>query len=121
MKRFVLALALASALLAISAAPASADPGSNNPKVQYRTFQASDGNTYTGAFVGKAPASFLLVGTTDVFVIKTFTGYTAPGGQVLFTKDTGLKGFGPSTLITAHYTDPAGIYNVFSGFITPRK
>jgi hypothetical protein len=73
------------------------------------------------AFVGVAPASFLLVGTTDVFVIKTFTEYTAPGGQVIFTHDSGIKGFDPSTLIACHYTDAAGIYNVFSGFITPRK
>ncbi len=120
MKRFVLALALVCAVFAVSAASASADPGSNNPKVQYRTFQASDGNTYMGAFVGVGPASFLLVGTTNVFAIRSFTEYTAPGGQVLFSKQYGTQGIDPGTLITGWYTDPKGVYNVFTGFITPR-
>jgi len=49
MKRSVLVLALAASVLALIAAPAIADPGSTNPNVQYRTLQASHGNTYTGA------------------------------------------------------------------------
>jgi hypothetical protein len=114
----LLALVLASM---IALPVASADPGSNNPIVQYRTFFCDNGNTYNGAFVGVAPANFLLVGTTNMFELKVFTEYTAPGGQVIKTFNTGINGFDPSTLVTCHYTDPAGIYNVFSGFITPRS
>jgi hypothetical protein len=105
---------------ALSAAPAIADPGSNNPQAQYRAFYDDHGNTYMGVYVGVAPANFLLVGTTNVFATKTFTEYAYPGGPVIATYNTGINGFDPSTLITCHYTDPAGIYNVFTGFITPR-
>lgn len=47
------------AALALSAAPAAADPGPNDPKVQYRTFSCDDGNTYTGGFVGRRTGQFL--------------------------------------------------------------
>jgi hypothetical protein len=112
---------LAAALASVIALPvASADPGISNPKVQYRTFSCDNGVTYTNAvFVGFASGSFLLSDSTSVFAIKVFTEYTSPGGDVIATFNYGLPGFDPSELLTCSYTDPAGIYNVFSGFITP--
>jgi hypothetical protein len=106
------------AALAVSAAPAAADPGPNNPKVEYRTFGCDNQNTYTGAFIGIGQTSFLLVDTTNVFVIKVFTEYF-PDGSIK-TINRGINGFDPSTLITCSYTDPGGVVNVFSGFIAPR-
>lgn len=118
MKRLALAFVLA-ALMGFSVASASADPGSSNPKVQYRTFSCDDGNTYSAGFVGVAPGNFFLVGTTNMFVLKVFTEYLTSGEVKTF--NYGIKGFDPSELITCSYTDPAGIRNVFSGFITPRS
>jgi hypothetical protein len=96
-------------------ASASADPGSNNPQVQYRTFTCDNGNTYSGGFVGFASADFFIVDSTTTFAIKVFTEYL-PSGPVTFY--TGIQGY-PGPLVTCSYTDPQGILNVFSGFLTP--
>ena len=95
-----------------------ADPAAANPQVQYRTFSCDNGQTYDGAFVGVAPGNFLLVGTTSMFAIKVFTEYFPTGGSETF--NYGSPGFDAGSLITCSYTDPTGILNVFSGFITPR-
>jgi hypothetical protein len=120
MKRLVLLLVLAGGLSVLSVASAGADPGGSNPKAQHRSFSCDDGNTYSAGFVGVAPGNFYLDGTTSMFVLKVFTEYTAPGGELIATFNYGIPGFDPSELITCSYSDPAGIYNVFSGFITPR-
>jgi hypothetical protein len=117
MKRLSLALVLASLLLALAATTASADPGSNNPKVQYRTFYCNDGNSYNAAFVGPS-ASFLLTDSTSMFVMKVFTEYFPAGGSKTF--NYGINGFDPNALLTCWYTDPQGVYNLFQGFLTPR-
>ncbi len=98
---------------------ASADPGSNNPQTQYRTFSCDDGNTYNASFVGFASGSFLLADSTTVFAIKVFAEYF-PSGEVK-TFNYGVPGFDPSSLVTCSYTDPEGVYNVFSGFFAPRS
>jgi hypothetical protein len=118
MKRLVLSLVLAGVLLGVTAASASADPGSNNPQVQYRTFTCDNGNTYNAGFVGVAPGNFFLVDSTSMFAIKVFTE-VFPSGEVK-TFNYGIPGFDPSSLITCSYTDPQGVFNIFSGFITPR-
>jgi hypothetical protein len=111
---------LALALASVTALPvASADPGSNNPQVQYRTFACDNGNTYTGGFVSPVSGNFFLVGTTSVFAFKVFTEIF-PDGTVK-TFNYGYRGFDLSTLITCSYTDQQGVFNVFSGFITPRS
>jgi hypothetical protein len=115
MKGFVLPLVLAGALLAFTIASASADPGSANPRVQYRTFTCDNGNTYSGGFVGMAPADFFIVGTTDTFAIKIFTEFLPSGPKTFYT---GIQGY-PGPLVTCSYTDPQGIFNIFSGFLTP--
>ncbi len=115
MRRGIIGALLAIAMLAAMAPSAAADPSANNTNVQYRTFTCADGNTYTGTYVGIS-ANFLLVGTTNTFVITTFTEYLPTGPE---TFNYGVKGFDPSQLVTCSYRDPAGIYNVFSGFITP--
>jgi len=110
---------IALALAAVTMHPvASADPGSNNPRVQYRTFSCDDGNTYTASFVGFASGSFHLVDSTRIFAIKIFTEYF-PSGEIK-TFNYGVRGFDPSSLVTCSYTDPEGVRNVFSGFFTPR-
>jgi len=101
--------------MASTVASASADPASNNPPVQYRTFSCDDGNTYSGGFVGFASADFFITGSTSTFAIKVFTEYL-PSGPVTFY--TGIQGY-PGPLVTCTYTDPQGILNVFSGFLTP--
>ncbi len=111
---FALVLASMTALPA-----ASADPGSSNPQVQYRKFECDNGNMYTGAFIGGAQGNFLLIDSTSIFAIKVFTEYFPSGGSETF--NYGLPGFDPSSLITCSYTDPQGVFNVFSGFITPRS
>lgn len=110
---FVLALASVTTLPV-----ASADPGANNPKVQYRTFSCDNGKTYDGGFVGVAPGNFFLIDSTSIFAIKVFTEIFPSGGSETF--NYGIPGFDQSTLITCSYTDPQGVFNVFSGFITPR-
>jgi hypothetical protein len=116
MKRFVLLLVLAGALMAFAVASASADPrtSGNNPQVQYRTFTCDNDQTYSGGFVGFAAADFFINGTTRTFAIKVFTVFTSPQ-QTFYT---GIQGY-PGPLITCSYTDPQGIFNVFSGFFTP--
>jgi hypothetical protein len=118
MKGFVLLLVLAGALMAFTAASATADPGTsgNNPQVQYRTFTCDNGQTYSGGFVGFAAADFFINGTTSTFAIKVFTVFTSPSQ----TFNTGIQGY-PGPLITCSYTDPQGIFNIFSGFLTPNS
>jgi hypothetical protein len=117
MKRFILVFVLACALTAFTAASASADAGSSS-QVQYRTFSCDNGNTYTGGFVGFAAADFFIVDTTERFAIKVFTEFLPSGPKTFYT---GISGFDPSTLVTCSYTDPQGIFNIFSGFLTPRS
>jgi len=119
MKGFVLLLVLAGALMAFTAASASADPGSNNPQVQYRTFSCDNGNTYDAGFVGVAPGNFFLVDSTSMFVLKVFTEILPDG--TIKTFNYGIPGFDPSSLVTCSYTDPEGIFNIFQGFLTPRS
>lgn len=118
MKRLVLLLVLAGAVMAFTVASASADPGTrgNNPQVQYRTFTCDNGQTYSGGFVGFAAADFFINGTTSTFAIKVFTQFTSPPK----TFYTGIQGY-PGPLITCSYTDPQGIFNIFSGFFTPNS
>jgi hypothetical protein len=110
---------LALVLTALIAVVASADPGGNNPQVQYRTFSCDNGQTYTAGFVGFASGDFFLVGSTDTFAIKVFTEIFPSGETKTF--NYGINGFDSSSLITCSYTDPQGVFNVFSGFITPRS
>jgi hypothetical protein len=114
MSRFLLLLALAGAFMAFTAASASADPGSNNPQVQFRTFTCDDGNTYSGGFVGFASADFFIDGSTSTFAIKVFTEFLPSGPKTFYT---GIQGY-PGPLVTCSYTDPQGIFNIFSGFFT---
>lgn len=115
MKRFLLLVVFVSALIAFTVASAAADPGSSNPQVQYRTFTCDNGNTYSGGFVGFASADFFIAGTTSTFAIKVFTEFLPSGPKTFYT---GIQGY-PGPLVTCSYTDPQGIFNVFSGFFTP--
>jgi hypothetical protein len=119
MKRLALVVVLASGLFGLAVASASADPGSNNPIVQYRTFSCDDGKTYSAGFVGVAPGNFFLVASTSMFEIKVFTEIF-PDGTVK-TFNYGIPGFEGSSLLTCSYTDPQGVFNIFQGFLTPRS
>jgi hypothetical protein len=120
MRHLVTAGLMALSLIGLASSPAaSADPGTGNPQVQYRTFSCDDGNTYTATFVGFASGSFLLQDSTTVFAIKVFTEYF-PSGEVK-TFNYGYRGFDASTLLTCQYTDPQGVFNLFSGFFTPQS
>jgi hypothetical protein len=118
MRRLVLLLLLAGVFFGFSGASAGADPGSTNPQVQYRTFSCDNGNTYNAGYIGLASGSFFIIDSTNEFAIKVFTEYF-PDGTVK-TFNYGYPGFDQSTLVTCSYTDPQGVYNVFSGFFTPR-
>jgi hypothetical protein len=54
-----------------------------------------------------------------MFAIKVFTE-VFPSGEVK-TFNYGIPGFDPSSLVTCSYTDPQGVFNIFSGFLTPRS
>src|SRR5215207_391205 len=119
MKRLLGIGLLALVLATVIAVPVAADPGSNNPQVQYRTFSCDNGQTYTAGFVGFASGDFFLVDSTSTFAIKVFTEYFPGGGSQTF--NYGYPGFDSSSLITCSYADPQGVLNVFSGFFTPRS
>jgi hypothetical protein len=121
MKRLLL-LTLTIVFFGFSVASATADPSTSgsNPQAQYRTFTCSDGNTYSGGFVGFSSANFFIIGSTGTFAIKVFSEYTSPGGTLIATFPTGIQGY-PGPLLTCTYTDPQGIYNVFEGFFTPKS
>jgi hypothetical protein len=111
---------LALVLAAVIAVPvASADPGTNNPNVQLRTIDCDNGHSYDVGFVSPVSGTFFFVGSTNTFAIKVFT--VDPGGANEQTFNYGIKGFDPSSLLTCSYTDPEGVFNVFSGFITPHS
>jgi hypothetical protein len=119
MRRLVLLLAVVGGVFGFAVASASADPGANNPIVQYRSFSCDNGATYRAGFVGVAPGNFFLVDTTSVFVLKVFTEIFPDGTTETF--NYGIPGFDPGSLVTCSYTDPQGVRNVFSGFLTPRS
>jgi hypothetical protein len=121
MKRLLGIGLLALVLTTVIAVPvASADPGSNNPKVQYRTIDCDNGFSYDVGFVSPVSGTFFLVDSTNTFAIKEFT--VDPFGEFgePQTFNYGINGFDPSSLLTCSYTDPEGVFNLFSGFITPR-
>ena len=118
MMRLVLSIALACLAFAFGVEQARADPGANNPVVQYRTFSCDNGKSYSAGFVGPS-ANFFLTDSAGVFVLKVFTEIF-PSGEVK-TFNYGIRGFDPSSLLTCSYTDPQGVFNVFQGFLTPRS
>jgi hypothetical protein len=106
------------AALALSAAPASADPGTHSPQAQPRTLTCDDGNTYSAGFVGGAQAAFYIDGTTSVFVLKQLIVFDPSGTQIF---NTGINGKGTQPLITCTYTNPEGIFHIAKGFFTSRS
>ena len=106
------------AALALSAAPAAADPGPHSPQAQPRTFTCDDGNTYTGGFVGNAQADFYVDGSTKTFAIKRLTIFDPSGTQIF---NTGINGFDTKPLTTCTYTNPEGVFHKIEGFFTPRS
>jgi hypothetical protein len=119
MKRPVLLLMLVGVLFGFTVASASADPGSDNPIVQYRTFTCDNGNTYSAGFVSPFSGNFFIVDSTRTFAIKVFTEIFPDGTSETF--NYGIPGFDPSSLVTCSYTDPQGVLNIFKGFFTPRS
>jgi hypothetical protein len=119
MNRLALSLVLLVVFFGVMVAAATADPGGNNPQVQYRTFSCDNHVTYSAGFVGMAPGNFFLVDSTSMFVLKVFTEIF-PDGTVK-TFNYGIPGFDPSSLLTCSYTDPQGVLNIFQGFLTPRS
>jgi hypothetical protein len=117
MRRFALLLVLASLLLVGPVASANADPGGNNPQVQYRTFSCDNGQAYRAGFVGPS-ASFFLVDSTGMFAIKVFTEIFPTGETKTF--NYGIPGFDSGSLLACSYVDPEGVLNLFQGFLTPR-
>jgi hypothetical protein len=116
--RIATAVLVAAAALTAFASAAVADPPPNNPQVQYRSFSCDDGTTYDGGFVGASSGTFFLVASTRTFAVKVFTEIF-PSGEVK-TFNYGVAGFENKELLTCSYTDPAGVRNVFQGFLTPR-
>ena len=118
MHRLVPFSVLACLAVGLGASSAAADPGRNNPVVQYRTFSCDNGKSYSAGFVGPS-ANFFLTDSAGVFVLKVFAEIF-PSGEVK-TFNYGIRGFDPSSLLTCSYTDPQGVFNVFQGFLTPRS
>ena len=116
MRRLVLVLLTAAALLAIGAAPATADPANRN--TLSLTLDCGSSGTFDAVFELSSADSFHVVSTSSNFVWKSLSYVTSTGeaGQI----DRGIQGGGHSDLVTCTYTGPSsGNAYVVTGFFTP--
>jgi hypothetical protein len=100
---------------ALSPAMASAAP----PPSYVVTFDCSDGQTYDinfGAPPNAGSVGFVM-GTTNVFVGKSFTGYFE--GEVAFSWVRGVGGFDPGSLIVCTGALDPMSYEL-TGWVAPR-
>jgi len=108
--------------LLLIAAPAVADPGSNNPNTLTRTLACDNGRTVSATFAGEAGSNFNVSIDQSVFIYKRIVidrPPLGPGGDDE-TDDRGIDAFDPSSLVTCTYTTPSGNFVTVVGFFTPR-
>jgi hypothetical protein len=116
MRRLVIALVVVVTLLAISAAPAGADPA--NKKTLQLTLTCTGAPPIDAVFELSSADSFHLVSTSSNFLWKSLSYVTPSGatGQI----DRGIQGDGHQQLVTCTYIGPAsGNRYTVTGFFTP--
>ena len=104
------------ALLALGAAPASADPANKN--TLSLTLDCGAAGSVDAVFELSSADSFHLVSTSSNFLWKSLQFVTPTGetGEI----DRGIQGDGHSALVTCTYIGPAsGNHYVVTGFFTP--
>jgi hypothetical protein len=104
------------------AAPAVADPGSNNPNTVTRTLACDNGRTVASTFAGENGSNFNVSIDESVFIYKRIVIDRlplGPGGDDE-TDDRGIQAFDPTSLVTCTYTTPSGNLVTVIGFFTPR-
>ena len=104
------------------AAPAVADPGSNNPNTVTRTLECDNGREVATTFAGENGSNFNVSIDQSVFVYQRIVIDRLPigPGGADETDDRGIRGFDPSSLVTCTYTTPSGTFVTVIGFFTPR-
>jgi hypothetical protein len=108
--------------LLLIAAPAVADPGSNNPNTVTRTLACDNGRTVATTFAGENGSNFNVSIDESVFIYKRIVIDRlplGPGGDDE-TDDRGIQAFDPTSLVTCTYTTPSGTFVTVVGFFTPR-
>jgi len=108
--------------LLLIAAPAVADPGSNNPNTVTRILACDNGRTVATTFAGENGSNFNVSIDQSVFIYKQIVIDRLPlgPGGVDETDDRGIHGFDPGSLVTCTYTTPSGTFITVVGFFTPR-
>ena len=108
--------------LLLVAAPAVADPGSNNPNTVTRTLACDNGRTVAATFAGENGSNFNVSIDESVFIYKRIVFDRLPLGPSANdeTDDRGIQAFDPSSLVTCTYTTPSGTHVTAIGFFTPR-
>jgi hypothetical protein len=108
--------------LLLIAAPAVADPGSNNPNTVTRTLACDNGRTVATTFAGENGSNFNVSIDQSVFIYKQIVIDRLPlgPGGVDETDDRGIHAFDPTSLVTCTYTTPSGTFVTVVGFFTPR-
>jgi hypothetical protein len=115
-------IGLVAGVLLLIAAPALADPGSNNPNTVTRTLACDNGRTVAATFAGESGSNFNVSVDESVFVYKRIVIDRlplGPGGNDE-TDDRGVQAFDPNSLVTCTYTTPSGSFVTVVGFFTPR-
>ena len=115
-------IGLVAGVLLLIAAPALADPGSNNPNTLTRTLACDNGRTVAATFAGESGSNFNVSVDESVFVYKRIVIDRlplGPGGNDE-TDDRGVQAFDPNSLVTCTYTTPSGSFVTVVGFFTPR-
>jgi hypothetical protein len=116
MRRFVIALIVVLAVLAVAAAPAGADPA--NKKTLQLTLTCPGAQPIQAVFELSSADSFHLVSTSSNFLWKSLL-YVTPSGQT-GEIDRGIQGNGHQELVTCTYIGPAsGNQYTVTGFFTP--
>jgi len=105
------------------AAPAVADPGSNNKNTVTRVLACDNGRTVATTFAGENGSNFNVSVDQSVFVYKQIVIDRLPlgPGGADETDNRGIQAFDPTALVTCTYTSPSGTFVTVVGFFTPTK
>ena len=115
-------IGLIAAGLLLTAAPAVADPGSNNKNTVTRLLACDNGRTVAATFAGENGSNFNVSVDQSVFIYKQIVIDRLPlgTGGADETDNRGIQAFDPTSLVTCTYTSPSGTFVTVVGFFTPR-
>ena len=116
-------IGLIAAGLLLTAAPAVADPGSNNKNTVTRLLAGDNGRTVAATFAGEnGSKNFNVSVDQSVFIYKQIVIDRLPlgTGEPDETDNRGIQAFDLTSLVTCTYTSPSGTFVTVVGFFTPR-